>query len=131
MFGGKKESFSSERVDTIIGKDTRFKGSLQGTGTLRIDGYIEGDIATQGDIVVGEGGVVKATVKARNCTVAGEVFGDIVTQEKLEIASSGKVFGNIKAENLIIGEGAIFRGACEMKGNATTLGEAAATIERG
>jgi cytoskeletal protein CcmA (bactofilin family) len=128
MFGGKKEVYNSERVDTIIGKDTRFKGSLQGSATLRVDGYFEGDIATQGDVVIGEGGVVKATIKARNCTVAGEVFGDIVAQQKLEIAPSGKVFGNIKAENLLIGEGAIFRGACDMQA-ATNIGEAAATIE--
>ena len=116
MFG-KKEIFSNgvECMDTIIGKDTGFKGSLQATGTLRIDGHFEGDLTTQGSVFVGESGIVKATITAKNCTVAGEVNGDISAGQKLEIVSSGKINGNIVCENLIIGEGAVFHGRCEMR----------------
>lgn len=115
MFGKKDAYNSGERVDTIIGKETKFIGSLQTNSTVRIDGYIEGDIVTKGDILIGEGGTVKASIKARNCIVGGEVYGDIAVDQKLEIASSGQVYGNIYADNLLIGEGAIFRGTCEMK----------------
>jgi cytoskeletal protein CcmA (bactofilin family) len=130
MFGKKEVFTTSEKVDTIIGRDTKFKGSLQASGTLRIDGYLEGDIVTQGDIFVGEGGVVKATVKARNCTIAGEVHGDICTEQKLEIAPSGKIYGNIQTANLVIGEGAIFRGACEMRRGGSSTAEAAASVDK-
>lgn len=128
MFNKKEALFGGdERLDTIIGKDTSFKGSLQAGGTLRIDGYFEGEITTKGNIVVGENGVIKATIKGRNCTVAGEVNGDISAEQKLEIVSSGKVNGNIQCENLIIGEGAVFHGTCEMpRGGA---GEKAADVE--
>lgn len=126
----KKEAFISgdERVDTIIGKETKLKGSLQATGTVRIDGHFEGDIITQGNIIVGESGIVKATIKARNCTVAGEVNGDIAADLKLEIVSSGKVTGNIQCENLLIGEGAVFHGTCEMLRSVTQL-EAAVALD--
>lgn len=118
MFG-KAGVFSGggDRVDTIIGKDTRFKGTLQAIATLRIDGHFEGEIDTQGDVFIGEGGIAKATIKARNCIVSGEISGDIVVEQKLEIASTGKIVGNIKCENLIIGEGAVFSGICEMRCN--------------
>jgi cytoskeletal protein CcmA (bactofilin family) len=46
--------------------------------------------------------------------VAGEVNGDVTVEQKLEIVSSGKVNGNIQCENLVIGEGAVFHGNCEM-----------------
>lgn len=121
----KKDAFSNgvEHVDTIIGKDTALKGSLQAIGTLRIDGHFEGELATQGNVVVGESGIVKANIKARGCTIAGEVTGDICTGQKLEIVSSGKLKGNIQCENLIIGEGAIFHGTCEMRNGAAALTE--------
>lgn len=120
MFGKKDTYNSGERVDTVIGKETKFTGSLQTNGTVRIDGYFEGDIVITGDIMIGEGGTVKANIKARNCTVSGEVYGDIIAEQKIEIVSSGKVYGNITAANLLIGEGAIFCGTCDMKKNFDT-----------
>lgn len=127
MFGRKDAHNSGERVDTIIGKETKFIGSLHTTGTIRIDGSFEGDIVTKGDILVGEGGLVKATINSRNCTIAGEVHGDIFAELKLEIAPTGKVYGNIVADNLMIGEGAVFRGTCEMKKSIPTDDAVAAT----
>lgn len=117
MFGGKKEAYNNsvERVDTIIGKDTKFIGSINANSSIRIDGTFEGDIVTKGELLIGEGGMLKATINSRNCVVAGEVHGDIVASQKLEISPSGKVYGNIVADNLLIGEGAVFRGTCEMK----------------
>lgn len=126
----KKETLvgGDERVDTIIGKETKLKGSLQAVGTVRIDGHYEGDITTQGNVIVGENGIVKANIKARNCIVAGEVSGDIAVDQKLEIVSSGKITGNIQCENLLIGEGAVFHGMCEMLRGSAPL-EAAAVLE--
>lgn len=124
MFGKREACLGSgKHMDTIIGKASRFKGSLEVAGMLRIDGYFEGEITTQGDVVVGEGGVVRAAIKAKNCTVAGEINGDIVVEKRLEITSSGKVVGNIQSEQLVIGEGAIFCGKCEMQ-KIETVGSA-------
>jgi cytoskeletal protein CcmA (bactofilin family) len=116
MFGGKKATASfGEQVETIIGKDTHFKGSIQATGTIRVDGQFEGELSTTSDAVIGETGNLKAQVKAKNVTVAGIVNGNMDVQDKLELLSTARLFGDIKVGVLIIGEGATFKGACEMR----------------
>ncbi|MCX7779395.1 MAG: polymer-forming cytoskeletal protein [Negativicutes bacterium] len=116
MFGGKKVTASfGEQIETIIGKDTQLKGSLTSSGTIRLDGHFEGEVATTGDIIVGEAGNLKVQVKARNATIAGIVNGNMDIAEKLELLPTAKLYGDIKVGTLIIGEGATFKGACEMR----------------
>jgi len=116
VFGTKKVTVSSgDHVGTLIGQGTQLKGSITATGALRIDGEVEGDIVTSSEVVIGEGGVVKAQVKAGNATIGGTVTGNMEITERLELLASAKLFGDIKAGTLIIGEGAIFKGACEMR----------------
>jgi cytoskeletal protein CcmA (bactofilin family) len=121
MFGGKRttsavgSSVTSDQVETVIGKDTVFKGSISSNSGLRIDGQMEGDITTTGDIIVGNTGNAKARITARNAIVAGRVSGNMDITEKLELASTATVLGDIKVSTLVVNEGAVFKGACEMR----------------
>lgn len=118
MFGNKRAPILpgfSEQVETIIGKDTQFKGTIKAAGTIRIDGQVEGEITTKGDIIVGETGAIKAQIQARSATIAGSVLGNADITDKLELTSTAKLNGDIKTGVLIIGEGAVFKGACEMR----------------
>lgn len=125
MFGsGKKVTGFSEQVETIIGKDTQFKGSITAGGTIRIDGQHEGDVTTNGDVVIGESGVVKAQIQARSAMVAGSIYGNVDISEKLELLPTAKLYGDIKVGILSIAEGALFKGVCEMRHSSENeLGE--------
>jgi len=114
MFGSKRNTASSEEVETIIGKDTQFKGTINAKGSVRIDGAVEGEVVTSSTAVVGQTGNVSAQIKAANATVAGTVQGNMEIAERLELLSTAKLYGDIKVGALIIGEGAVFKGACEM-----------------
>jgi cytoskeletal protein CcmA (bactofilin family) len=115
MFGGKKGIEPVGQVETIIGQNTTIKGSLSSSGSLRIDGQFEGDVNTSGELIVGEAGRVKAQITARSAMIAGTITGNMDVSEKLELLPSAKVVGDLKVGSLIIGEGAIFKGNCEMK----------------
>jgi cytoskeletal protein CcmA (bactofilin family) len=115
MFGRKKSEAFSDQVETLIGHTTTLKGSLTSNGALRIDGQFEGDIATTADLIIGEAGQVKATISAKNAMVAGVVTGNMDVNDKLELLPSAKVVGDLKVGTLIIGEGAVFKGNCEMR----------------
>lgn len=123
LFGGKKkkdkQNSSANDIETIVGENTEIEGTINATGSLRIDGKLTGKLKTQGDVVVGENGVLKADIEAKNVTVAGSVNGDVVADGKLVIVSTGKLIGDIKITNLIIEDGAIFKGKSESK-SATT-----------
>ena len=111
----KKEPAKTEKVDTIIGKGTEFKGNIVSKGALRIDGKAEGEINAGDNLVVGEEGKVHANVKGKSITVAGELHGNVDCSETLEILSTGTLIGDVKVGNLFIDDGATFDGNCEMK----------------
>lgn len=113
---GKKnqESVVSKRIDTIIGKDTSVKGRIDAEGSIRIDGKFEGEIFTSGDLIVGESGNVTANVEAKNISVAGEVRGNVTARGKLELIPTGKLYGDVRMSVLVVEDGAVFQGQCEM-----------------
>lgn len=124
MFGSSKKATDYVgEIETIIGKDTMMKGTITGKGALRIDGQFEGDIDTSGNIVIGENARVTAQCKAMNATIAGIIYGNVDIQEKMELLPSAQIYGDIKAGILSVGEGAIFKGACEMRAIVQETGD--------
>ncbi len=122
LIGGKTAppSVNTDKADTVIGKGTSIEGKITSSGLMRINGKFQGELHHNGDIVVGESGVVRADkIKARHITVAGEVRGKVEADGKLEIVSGGKVFGDITVGGLIIAAGTIFEGSSAMKGEGS------------
>lgn len=104
-----------ERVTSVLGSTIAWKGTLSGSGGVRIEGAFEGDISLKGMLVVGETGRVKCNqLRANLVIVAGSVRGDIVA-EKLEIRSTGRIWGNVTAAAFSTEEGAFLRGQVTME----------------
>ncbi len=115
MFKKDNMEIPSDKVNTIIGKDTFFNGTINGKGLVRIDGEAEGIINNQGDVVVGEGGRVSVEMKARNITIAGRFEGSLEAEGKLELKRTGNAVGTFKANALVVEEGAVLSGTMEME----------------
>jgi cytoskeletal protein CcmA (bactofilin family) len=99
-----------ERVTSVLGNGINWRGSLRGTGGIRIEGAFEGDIAIRGLVVIGETGRVTCeNIRANTVIIAGAVRGNILA-EKLEIRSSGRVWGDVTAVSFLTEEGAFLRG---------------------
>ena len=107
-----KKEFRSMDYEVIISQNTAINGNISINGCTRIDGVIDGTLAVDNDLFIGESGNIRATVYAKNATISGQVTGNISCKERLELTSNAKVFGDIKCTTLIIAEGAIFRGKC-------------------
>lgn len=104
-----------ERVTSVLGAGVVWKGSLSGSGGVRIEGAFEGDIALRGLLVVGETGRVTCeNLRANIVVVAGAIRGDI-TAEKVEIRSTGRVWGNVVTAAFATEEGAFLRGQIRME----------------
>lgn len=107
-----KKEFRSMDYEVIISQNTAINGNISINGCTRIDGVIDGTLAVDNDLFIGESGNIRATVYAKNATISGQVTGNISCKERLELTSNAKVFGDIKCTTLIIAEGAVFRGKC-------------------
>ena len=105
----------AENLSTIIGKDSVFTGDMEVKGTLRVDGRIKGKIICDETVSIGATGDVEAEIDAKIVIVAGTVVGNIHTSEKIEMQAKAKVLGNVSTKNIVIEQGAIFHGSCQMK----------------
>ncbi len=103
-------------TSAFLGKGSRVSGKLTFEGTVRIEGQVEGEIAAQEALTIGEGAVVNAQITGTSVVVHGKVTGDITARKRLEIRAPGKVFGNISTPSLVIHEGVVFEGQCTMGG---------------
>lgn len=101
-------------ISTILGRETSFSGVLEFQKPLLINGNFEGEIHTPGVLVVAEGSVVKANIRAGTVIVGGEITGNIEALNRLEMLGSGRVYGNIRTAKLQIADGVVFDGNCEM-----------------
>ncbi len=106
----------AENLSTIIGKDSLFTGNMEVKGLLRIDGRIKGKIICDETVTVGATGEVEADIDAKIVIVTGAIIGNIHTSEKIELQAKAKVLGDITTKNIVIEQGAIFHGSCQMKG---------------
>ncbi len=114
MFGAKDSSKKQEsHLETMIGGDSFFQGTLRSKGSIRIDGKIEGGVSAEG-IILGENAEVQGDISARTVVVGGKVTGNIHATESLELLAKSQVFGDLHAPQLVIAEGAIFEGSCLM-----------------
>ncbi len=105
-----------QEFSTVIGADAKFKGELAFEGGVRVDGTFEGSIKTPGKVLISQKGTMKAEIEAGSITVEGNVQGNLNAQDRVELNASCKLNGDIKASKLIVKEGAVFVGRCEVGG---------------
>jgi cytoskeletal protein CcmA (bactofilin family) len=108
-------------VNAYLGKGSRVTGKLNFEGTVRVDGQVEGEIAAQDTLIVGESAIVNAQISGSSIIIKGRVTGDINARKRVEIRAPGKLFGNVTTPSLIIQEGVIFEGHCSMGGEPAKL----------
>ncbi|MCQ2603800.1 MAG: polymer-forming cytoskeletal protein [Spirochaetia bacterium] len=110
----KYNSKEIDRLAAVFGRETEFRGDLRFSESLQINGRFEGTIESTGFLYISDSASVHADIKARTVIVAGEVTGDISVTDKLEMLSSARVNGNIRTPKLMIADGVVFQGMCQM-----------------
>ena len=94
----------------ILSSDVEIKGSVKFTNDLVIDGKIEGDIQSSGNLTVGENARIKAEIKTATVVVYGKVHGNIIAADRVDLKSTAEVIGDIKTKTLSVEPGAVFVG---------------------
>jgi len=105
---------AGDPIENVVGRSAFIRGELSAEGAFRIDGTIEGTVASRSEVVIGETGVVKGDVVGTDVVVAGQVLGNVRCTGHLEILAKGKVEGDIAAQSVRIETGGVFRGTSFM-----------------
>jgi len=101
-------------VNSIIGEGTTLRGDFDLNGLLRIDGTFYGKVRTSGKVLIGKNGRAQCEIIAGTVVIGGKVKGEIIATERITLLSTGVLIGNIVTPRLIIEEGVMFDGKCEI-----------------
>ena len=113
---------------TIIGVGTTLDGTLNAQGNLNVAGTIRGDLGVQGRAMIVAGGTVEGGVSATTAEVAGHIAGALIVRERLVLRPTAVIDGDIRAGALVIEDGAVFNGRCEMGPARPTVTDGAALL---
>ena len=74
-------------INTVIGKGSEIKGNIKVNGVVRIDGDIDGNLETDGNVIIGENARIRGNINAKSI-----VIGDILSH-KVQIEDDALVNG--------------------------------------
>ena len=105
----------SEASLSIIAAGMHITGDVETTGTLKIDGRIDGSVTGARQLLLGRGGAIHGNVRSSEVVIGGIVDGAIIADERLELQGSAVVNGDIDTKSIVVLEGARINGGVRMQ----------------
>jgi cytoskeletal protein CcmA (bactofilin family) len=119
------ETEGTEDLSAFVGRGVEFKGTISYSGTVRIDGSLEGEIRTDGMLLIGEDAVIQAKVSAGRIVCKGKITGDVVAKEGVKLRAPAVITGSVKTPMLSMEDGVLFNGGLEMSQSVREVPQAA------
>ena len=110
----KKASKPQNRIDSLIGADTRIEGNITFAGGLRVDGEIKGNVIASGGqpstLVLSEQARIDGEIHVSHLVVNGAINGPVHSAEFLELQAHCRVKGDVHYNTLEMHLGAVVEG---------------------
>jgi cytoskeletal protein CcmA (bactofilin family) len=110
----KKNGFGGDDNITLLAKGVHLKGEIRVEGTVRIDGCLEGEIHTKGQVIVGEDGLVQGLVSAGTVVSSGRIKASVKAVERVQLLKTAILIGEVHTPVLIMEDGAKMQGTTDM-----------------
>ena len=99
-------------INTVIGKGSEIKGNIKVNGVVRIDGDIDGNLETDGNVIIGENARIRGNINAKSIIVGGIILGNIFANESVKVLANSIVIGDILSHKVQIEDDALVNGKC-------------------
>jgi cytoskeletal protein CcmA (bactofilin family) len=103
-------------ITTILADDLDINGTMTFKSSLMIKGTLEGEIMSEGLLIVGPTAKVNAKISTKKLISHGEIKGDVTATEQVVLKETAVHTGNITTQNIIVESGSLFNGSISMKG---------------
>ena len=110
----KKTGFVGDDNITLLAKGVQLRGEIRVEGTVRIDGRLDGDIYTKGEVIIGEDGLVQGTIAAGTVVCSGRIKATVTAVERVQLLKTAILIGEVHAPVLMMEEGAKIQGVTDM-----------------
>jgi cytoskeletal protein CcmA (bactofilin family) len=105
---------SRKKLTAFLDEGSEIEGKYTFTGTVLLNGKFQGEIDSPDTLIIGERGMVNASVRAGTLVVNGELVGNVHASERVELSGRARVFGDLEAPVIVLEEGVMFEGHCRM-----------------
>ena len=116
MWRKRKSNGQSKRsgLGAFLDEGSEIEGRYTCTGTVMLDATLRGEVTAKDTLIIGERGVVEATVRAAVLVVRGQVVGNVTASERVEIKGKARITGDVEAPVVVMEPGAVLDGQCRM-----------------
>ena len=106
-------------VTTTLAEDLHITGTMTFKSSLMIEGTLDGEIVSEGLLIVGPTAKVNAAITTKNLVSHGKITGDVTASEQVVLKGTAVHTGNITTPYIIVESGSVFNGSCVMKREAS------------
>src|SRR6202171_6575689 len=99
---GSSSNGAVEEWTGVIDQGVTLAGTLQVTGTFRINGNVKGNIISEQTVILGEGAKVEGQIEGNRVVIAGRFDGVIFAKGRVEIEAKGVVTGEVHSPCMVI-----------------------------
>jgi cytoskeletal protein CcmA (bactofilin family) len=104
-------------ITTVLADDLHITGTITFKSSLMIKGSLDGEIVSEGLLVVGPTAKVNAKVTTKNLVSHGEITGDVTASEQVVLKATAAHTGNITTRDIVVESGSLFNGSIRMEGH--------------
>lgn len=112
MFSRSKKP--QNRIDTLIGAESKIIGDIEFSGGLRVDGSIRGNVSETGSnpgtLVLSEHGRIEGAISVSHAVINGVVVGPLIARSYVELQAKSRVTGDVCYKSLEMHMGAVVEG---------------------
>ncbi|OPY77036.1 MAG: Polymer-forming cytoskeletal [Syntrophorhabdus sp. PtaU1.Bin058] len=113
--------YEEKDITTVVADDLEIKGTIKFKTSVMLKGVFEGEIFSEGLLVVGPTAKVTATISTKTLVSHGEITGNVTATDQVTLKNTSLHNGDISTPNIIIENGAVFNGSCAMRAKDITV----------
>jgi|SRR5574344_1125833 cytoskeletal protein CcmA (bactofilin family) len=99
-------------INSLLGNGSAIVGNIKVNGFIRIDGDIDGNLETEGNIIISENARIRGNVNAKSAVIAGIIVGNIYVSDNVKLLPSSVVIGDVLSKRIQIEDKVIIHGHC-------------------
>ncbi len=113
--------YEEKDITTVVADDLEIRGTIKFKTSVMLKGVFEGEIFSEGLLVVGPTAKVTATISTKTLVSHGEITGNVTATDQVTLKNTSLHNGDVTTPNIIIENGAVFNGSCAMRAKDITV----------
>jgi cytoskeletal protein CcmA (bactofilin family) len=113
IFNKNEGPATDPKLATIISEGCIIEGNVSGSGSIRIDGQVSGDLHMKQSVILGTKGVITGNVVTSEMILFGTLKGN-VSASIVEIKATGNLTGDITTAQMTMELGGRHNGSVKM-----------------